>query len=139
MVGYSNVNVRSNTQLKKLKDAVKDNTGATLRINLRMSDGNYLPHELLLTTRQKAKLRNAFNNNKSADIKLFKAQINKIIQSGGFLGSLLSKLVGPLMKVAVPLAKNVLAPLGITAAASALDAGIQKKNTWIWDNNFYNF
>ena len=73
MVGYSNVNVRSNTQLKKLKDAVKDNTGATLRINLRMSDGNYLPHELLLTTRQKAKLRNAFNNNKSADIKLSKA------------------------------------------------------------------
>ena len=73
MVGYSNVNARSNTQLKKLKDAVKDNTGATLRINLRMSDGNYLPHELLLTTRQKAKLRNAFNNNKSADIKLSKA------------------------------------------------------------------
>ena len=139
MVGYSNVNVRSNTQLKKLKDAVKDNTGATLRINLRMSDGNYLPHELLLTTRQKAKLRNAFNNNTSADIKLSKAQINKIIQSGGFLGSLLSKLVGPLMKVAVPLAKNVLAPLGITAAASAIDAGIKQKNTWIWENNFNNF
>ena len=92
-----------------------------------MFDGNDLPHELLLTTRQKAKLRNAFNNNLSADIKLSKAQISKIIESGGFLGSLLSKLVGPLIKVAVPLAKNVLAPLGITAAASALDAGIQKK------------
>ena len=78
-------------------------------------------------TRQKAKLRNAFNNNMSTDIKLSKAQISKIIQSGGFLGSLLSKLAGPLMKVAIPLAKNVLAPLGITAAASALDAGIQKK------------
>ena len=64
----------------------------------------------------------------SADIKLSKAQINEIIQSGGFLGSLLSKLVGPLMKVAVLLAKNVLAPLGITAAASALDAGIKKKH-----------
>ena len=63
----------------------------------------------------------------SADIKLSKTQIFKIIQSGGFLGSLLSKLAGPLMKVAVPLAKNVLAPLGIPAAASALDAGIQKK------------
>ena len=75
----------------------------------------------------------------SADIKLSKTQIFKIIQSGGFLRSLLSKLAGPLMKVAVPLAKNVLAPLGITAAASALDAGIQKKNTWIWDNNFNNF
>ena len=63
----------------------------------------------------------------SADIKLSKAQISKIIQSGGFLGVLLSKLAGPLMKVAVPLAKNILAPLGITAAASAINTGIQKK------------
>ena len=63
----------------------------------------------------------------STDLKLPKAQISKIIQSGGFLGSLLSKLADPLMKVAIPLAKNVLAPLGITAAASAIDAGIQKK------------
>ena len=92
-----------------------------------MFDGNDLPHELLLTRRQKTNLRNAFNNNTSADIKFSKAQINKIIQSGGFLGSLLSKLAGPLMKVAIPLAKNILAPLGITAAASALDAGIKKK------------
>ena len=63
----------------------------------------------------------------STDLKPSKAQISKIIQSGGFLVSLLSKLAGPLMKVAVPLAKNILAPLGITAAASAIDAGIQKK------------
>ena len=76
---------------------------------------------------KKAKLRNAFNNNMSTDLKLSKAHIFKIIQSRGFLGSLLSKLAGPLMKVAVPLAKNILAPLGITAAASAIDAGIQKK------------
>ena len=55
------------------------------------------------------------------DTKLSKAQISKIIKSVGFLGSLLSKLAGPLMKVAVPLAKNILAPLGITAAASAID------------------
>ena len=103
MVEYSKVNVRlSNVQLKKLKDAVKDNTGTTLRINLKMFDGNDLPHELLLTTRQKTKLRNAFNNNTSADIKLSKAQINKIIQSGGFLGFLLCKLASPLMKIAVP-------------------------------------
>ena len=74
----------------------------------------------------------------STDFTLSKAQISKIIQSGGFLGSLLSKLAGPLMKVAIPLAKNVLAPLGITAAASALDAGIQK-NTWFWKYNFNNF
>ena len=58
-------------------------------------------------TRQKTKLRNAFNNNASVDIKLSKTQIAKIIQSGGFLESLLSKLADPLMKIAVPLAKNV--------------------------------
>ena len=61
------------------------------------------------------------------DLKLSKAQIFKIIQSGGFLGSLLSKLAGLLMKVAIPWAKNVLALLGVTAAASAIDARIQKK------------
>ena len=77
---------------------------------LKTFDGNDLPHELLLTTQQKISLRNAFNNNMSTDIKLSKAQISKIIQFGGFLGSLLSKLVGPLMKVAVPLAKHILAP-----------------------------
>ena len=128
MVEYSKVNVKlSDTQRKKLKTAVKNKTGTTLRMSLKMLDGNVLPHELLLTTRRKIKLRNAFNNNMSTDLKLSKAQISKIIQSGGFLGSLLSKLAGPLMKVAIPLAKNVLAPLGITAAASAIDAGIQKE------------
>ena len=123
MVEYSKVNVKlSDTQLKKLKTAVKDKTGTTLRMSLKMFAENDLPHELLLTTRQKTKLRNAFNNNMSTDLKLSKAQISKIIQSGGFLGSLLSKLADPLMKVAIPLAKNVLALLGITAAASAIDA-----------------
>ena len=63
----------------------------------------------------------------STDIKLIKAQISKITQSGEFLGSLLSKLVSPLMKVAVPLAKNILAPLEITTAASAIDGAIQRK------------
>ena len=128
MIEYSKVNVKLlNRQLKKLKITVKDKTGATLRMSLKIFNGNDLPHQLLLTTRQKTKPRNAFNNNMPTDLKLSKAQISKIIQSGGFLGSLLSKLAGPLMKVAIPLAKNVLAPLGITAAASALDAGIQKK------------
>ena len=63
----------------------------------------------------------------STDINLSKTQIFKIIQSGGFLGSLLSKIAGPLMRIAVPLAKNILTPLGITAAASAIDTGVQKK------------
>ena len=92
-----------------------------------MLDGNDLPHELLLTTSQKTKLRNAFNNNMTTDLILSKAHISKIIQSGAFLGSLLSKLAGWLMKVAIPLAKNIWALLGITAAASAIDSGIQKK------------
>ena len=128
MVKYGKVNVKlSDTQLKKLKTAVKDKTVTILRKDLKMFAGNDLPHELLLRTRQKTKLRNAFNNNMSTDLKLSKAQISKIIQSGGFLGSLLSKLAGPLMKVGIPLAKNVLTPLGITAPASAIDAGIPKK------------
>ena len=144
MVEYSKVNVKlSDTQLKKLKTAVKNKIETALRISLKMFNGNDLPHELLLTTRQKAKLRNAFNNNMSIDLKLSKAQISKIIQSRGFLGTLLSKLAGSLMKVTIPLAKNVLASLGITAAAAAIDAGIQKKkkkkNTWLWNNNFNNF
>ena len=114
-------------QLKQLKTAVKDKTGTTLRMSLKMFDGNDLPHKLLLTTRQRTKLRNAFNNNMSTDLKLSKAQISKIIQSGGFLASSLSKLAGPIMKAAVPLTKSILALLGITATASAIDAGIQKK------------
>ena len=98
-----------------------------------------MPHELLLTTRQKTKLRNAFDNNMSTDLKLSKAQISKIIQSGRFLGSLLSKVAGPLMKVAIHLAKNALAPLGITASASAIHAEIKKKNSWSWKYDFNNF
>ena len=108
MVEYTKANVKlSNTQIKKLNDTVKNNTGTTLRISLKMFNGNDLPHELLLTTRQKTKIRNAFSNNESTDIKLSKAQINKIIQSGGFLG----RLLGPLLKTGLPLIKNVIKPL----------------------------
>ena len=101
-----------------------------------MFNGKNLPHELLLTTRQKIQVRNAFNNKMSIDLKLSKVQISKIIESGGFLGSLLSKLAGSLMKIAAPLAKNVLAQLRITVAASAIDAGIPKKNAWFWKYDF---
>ena len=82
-------------------------------------------------------------SNMPTHIKLSKAPISKIIQSGGFLG----KLLGPLLKTGLPLIKNVikplaksvLIPLGLTTGASAADAGIQKKSTWIWNNNFDNF
>ena len=91
MVEYSKVNVKlPDKQLKKVKIAVKNKTETTMTMNLKIFDGNDLSHELLLKTRQKAKLRNAFNNNMSTDLKLSKAQISKIIQSGEFLGSLLS-------------------------------------------------
>ena len=124
MVEYSKINCKlTNVQLNKLKKAVKSNDAVTLRLGIKNFYKDELPHELLLTTRQSTKLRNAINNNSAIDIKLSKAQIKKLIQSGGFLGKLLSKLAGPLMK----LAKNVLAPLGLTAAMSAIDGSIQKK------------
>ena len=133
MVEYSKINCKlTNLQLSKLKKPVKSNEGLTLRLSTKNFNKDAVPHELLLlTTRQNTKLRNALNNNSATDIKLSKVQIKKLIQSGGFLGKLLSKLAGPLMKVAMPLAKNVLAPLDLTAAMSAIDGSIQKKNSWL--------
>ena len=91
------------------------------------NDNANFPHELLLTNRQVANIRKAFAKNTSTDIKLSRTQLSKMIQSGRLLGNLLGKLAGPLMKVAMPLAKNVLAPLGTSAAMSAIDGSIKKK------------
>ena len=122
MVEYTKVNVRlSDSQLKKLKDAVSIITRTTLRISLKMFNGKNLPHELLLTTRQKTKIRNAFNNNRSTDINFSKAQIHKIIQSDGFLG----KLLGPLLKTGLPLIKNVIKPL---AKSVLIPAGLMQQH-----------
>ena len=71
----------------------------------------------------------------SADIKLSKAQINKIIKSGGALGSILARFLPKLIKPAISLGKNIPSPLGLSAAMSATDAAIQKKNVWIWNKN----
>ena len=120
----------SDSQFNKLKSAIKNETGVLLRISSMVGNSNdniNFPHELLLTGRQVANIRKAFAKNTSTDIKLSKTQLSKIMQSGGFLGNLLSKLAGPLMKVAMPLGKNVLAPLGLTAAMSAIDGSIKKK------------
>ena len=128
MVEYNKINCKlKNVQLTKLKKAVKSNEGVTLTLGIKNLNRDELLHELLITTRQNTKLKNGINNNLATDIKLSKAQIKKLIQSGRFLGKLLSKLMGPLMKVALPLAKNVLAPLGLTATMSVIDASIQKK------------
>ena len=140
MVEYSKVNVKlTDNQLEKLKAAPKDKTGTILKMSLKMFDENDLPHELLLTARQKTKLRNAFSNNMSTDLKLSKAQIFKIIQSGGFLGSLLSKLAGPLMKVAIPLAKKCFSSIRNNTCCFSNWCRNSKENTRFWNNNFNNF
>ena len=90
-------------------------------------------HKLLLTNTQVSKLHKAFANNSSANIKLSKTQLHKIRLSRRFLGRLLGPLLKtgmPLMKnVLKPLAKSILIPLGLTAAA-ATDAAIHKKMFW---------
>ena len=110
MTQYNSLNVKlSNSQLNKLKSSIKNKTDVVLRISSNMvsnsNDNTNFPHELLLTNRQVANIRKAFAKNTSIDIKLSNTQLSKMIQSGGFLGNLLGKLAGPLMKVAVPLAK----------------------------------
>ena len=100
MVRYNRVKAKlSDSQLNKLKSAVKDRKETTLRMNVIMFNGNDLPHELLLTTRQTTKLRNTIENNISTDIKLSEAQISKIIRSGRSLG----RIIGPLLKTGLPL------------------------------------
>ena len=132
MTQYNSLNVKlSNSQLNKLKSSIKNETDVVLRISSNMvsnsNDNTNFPHELLLTNRQVENIHKAFAKNSSIDMKLSKTQLSKMIQSGGFFGNLLGKLAGPLMKVAVPLAKNVLAPLGISAAMSAIDGSIKKR------------
>ena len=138
MTHYNRVNVKlSPCQLNKLKSAIKNENDVVIRLSPNMiSDSNdkgNFAHELLLTNRQISSIRKAFSNNSSVDVKFSKAQLSKMIQSGGFLGKLLGPLLKartglPLMKnVITPLAKSVLIPLGLSAAASAADAGIHKK------------
>ena len=133
MTQYNSLNVKlSNSQLNKFKSAIKNETEVALILSFNMICNNEtnFPHKLLLTNRQVSSLRKAFANHSSADIKLPKTQLSKLIQSG-FLG----RLLGPLLKtrlhlisnVIKPLAKSVLIPLGLTAAADAADAGIYKK------------
>ena len=133
MTQYNRLNLKlSNSQLSKLKSAIKNETDVVIRLSPNIIDDSNgetnFPHELLLTDRQVSRIRKAFSNNSSVDIKFSKTQLSKMIQSGGFLG----KLLGPLLKAGLSLMKNgitqlaksVLLPLGLTAA----DAGIHKKN-----------
>ena len=137
MTQYNSLNVKlSNSQLSKLKSAIKNENDVVLRISSNMvgnsNDNANFPYEILLTNRQIENIRKAFANHLSTDFKLSNTQLSKMIQSGGFLGRLLGPLLKtglPLMKSVIkPLAKSVLIPLGLTAAASAADAGIHKKS-----------
>ena len=125
----------TNSQLNKLKSAIKNETETDLRLSSNMTsnpnDETNFPHKLLLTNAQIAQLRKVFANNLTVNVTLSKTQLSKMIQSGGFLGRLLGPLLKkglPLIKNAIqPLAKSVSVPLALTAAASAADAGIHKK------------
>ena len=93
MGNYQEARVKlTNTQLSKLIFASKNKTGTILKLNKKNFEDEELPHELFLTTRQTAEIRNAFANNISADIKFSKTQISKIIQSGESFGSCLGNL-----------------------------------------------
>ena len=112
MTQYNRLNVKlSNSQLNKLKSAIKNETELVIRSSPNMigdsNDETNFPHELLLTDRQVSSIRKAFANNSSADIKFSKTQLSKMIQSGRFLG----KLLVPLLKSGLPLIKNVITPL----------------------------
>ena len=124
MTQYNSLNVKlSNSQLNKFKSAIKNENEVVLRLSSNMIGDNEtnFPHKLLWTNRQVSNLRKAFENHLSADIKLSKTQLSKMIQSGGFLGRLLGLFLKtglPLIKnVIKPLAKNVLIPLGLNCSS----------------------
>ena len=135
MTKYNTLDIKlSNSQLNKLKSGIKNNTEVTLKILSNVigdsNDENNFRHKLLISNTQVSRLRKAFANNSLVNIKSSKTNLYKIGQSGGFLG----RLLGPLLKTGLPLigsvikplAKSILIPLGLTAAAST-DTGIYKK------------
>ena len=126
MTQYNTLNVKlSNSQINKLKSGIKNGTEVTSKISSNVvgdsNDENNFPQKLLLTNTQVSKFRKAFANNSSANIKLSKNQLHKIEQSGELLG----RLLRPLLKTGLPLignvlktlAKSLLIPLGLIAAA----------------------
>ena len=129
MTQYNSLNVKlSNSQLDKLKSAMKNKSDVILRLlsNMVVNSNNEtnFPHQLLLTNRQILSLRKAFNNHTSTDIKFSKAQLTKM-QKGGFF-----RFLAQLLKFGLPLLISVIKPLGmlgLIAAASATDAAINKK------------
>ena len=126
MTQYNYVNAKlPNSQLNKLKSGIKDCPEVTLNLSSNVigdsnNETNSL-HKLLLTDRQDSSLHKTFGNNFSTSIKLSQTQLLKLVQSG----RLLDKLIGPFLKVGLPLMKNILMLLGLTAAAATA-----AKNSW---------
>ena len=138
MTEYNMLNVKlSNSQLNKLKSAIKNGTRVTLNLSSNIiddsNDKNNFPHKLLLTNTRVSRLRKAFSNCSSANMELSKTQLHKIRRSGGFLGRplilLLKTGLSLIQNVLKPLAKSILISLGLTAAASATDAAIHQKKS----------
>ena len=137
MTQYKSLNVKlSDSQLIKLKSAIKHETDVVLRLSSNMignsDDETNFPCKLLLTNRKVTNLCKTFANYLSTDIKLSKTQLSKMIHLKGFLGRLLALLLKtglPLMKSVIQsIAKGVFIPLALTAASYAADAGIHKKS-----------
>ena len=128
MVQYNKIDLHLTIlQLKKIADAVKNNNGTTIRLSNKNFNKNHLLHELYLTQKQMEKLIEKIRNNMSTEIKLSKVHLGKIIKEGGNLGKLLMSFLLKLIKPSISIGKNILAPLGLSAAMSATDAAIQKK------------
>ena len=132
MAQYNTLNVTlSNSQLNKLKSALKNGTEVTLNLSSSVTgdsnDENNFPHKLLLTNTKVSKICKAFANGASTNIKFSKTQLHKIGQSGGLFAPLLKNGLPLIGKVIKPLANSVLMPFGLTAAAAAADAAIHKQ------------
>ena len=129
MTNYQEARVElTNAQLSKLKYVAKNKIGTILRLNKKNSEDEELPHESLLTTRQTAKIRNVFANNVSTDIKLSRAQISKIIQSGEYFGSWLGNLgKKALANIAIPLARDNLPGVVGNLTSNSINKFVEKK------------
>ena len=151
---YNTLNVKfSNSKFNKLKPGIKNGIKVTLNLSSNVvgdsNDEINFPHKLLLTNTQISRIyKESFCNGSSANIKFSKTQLCKMLQFEGFL----RRLLGPLLKTGLslignvlkPRAKTILVPLGLTAAASATDAAIQKKilklgtATLVFSNEYLN-
>ena len=145
---YNTIYIKlSDSQLNKLKSGIKNGTEVTSNLSSNVISNSYdeinFPHKLSLTNTKVSRLRKPFANNSSANTKLSKTQLPKIVQLGGFLGRLLGLLIKtslPLIKnVLKPSAKSVLIPIRINSITISNRCSYSKENFWLKYNNINNF